>query len=405
MASLRLAHPTARLPRRLARGLVGGNARWAPQPSAELSAEGLERTVCAVGAALHLQRTVPSLFAHGLAVEALAVTPPTGTAHIGSSLASRLATQDTADGLRAKLGLYPSAKGLPPLRCLAPEAVHASDDFRYVFISGPPFWRAELATLSLRAGKDVVVAPPVTHAEWEALCELSAREGRHVVLYDEFAFSPAVAALREVVDDGTLGPAADLRFRLDLRPPLCCTDGHPTDDERAAPDSWWRSRARGGGALGAAGVQAVELLGRLGGAVSAVRADGDGVASEAAPEAVAFEVRFASGAAAEVSLDWRADAAGAAHSAVRVHGGGGDAILDLVTGRLDLHDGEQPGGVPIEAATARGFIDECHAVLVHELMSTQASGGDVREDSTQASYAASDAVYRSLDGGGAWEAT
>ena len=31
----RLAQPTARLPRRLARGLVGGNARWAPQPSAE----------------------------------------------------------------------------------------------------------------------------------------------------------------------------------------------------------------------------------------------------------------------------------------------------------------------------------------------------------------------------------
>ena len=214
------------------------------QPSAELSAEGLERTACAVGAALHLQRTVPPLFAHGLAVEALAVTPPTGTAHIGSSLASRLATQDTADGLRAKLGLYPSAKGLPPLRCLAPEAVHASDDFRYVFISGPPFWRAELATLSLRAGKDVVVAPPVTHAEWAALSALSALEGRHVVLYDEFAFSPAVAALREVVDDGTLGPAADLRFRLDLRPPLCCTDGHPTDDERAAPDTWWRSRAR-----------------------------------------------------------------------------------------------------------------------------------------------------------------
>ena len=136
-----------------------------------------------------------------------------------------------------------------------------------------------------------------------------------------------------------------------------------------------------------------------------MRADGDGVASEAAPEAVAFEVRFASGAAAEVSLDWRADAAGAAHSAVRVHGGGGHAILDLVTGRLDLHDGEQPGGVPIEAATARGFIDECHAVLVHELMSTQASGASIREDSTEASYAASDAVYRSLDGGGAWEAT
>ena len=69
MERLRLTQATAQLPRRLARGLVGGNTRWAPQPSAELSAEGLERTVCAVGAALHLQRTVPSLFAHGLAVD------------------------------------------------------------------------------------------------------------------------------------------------------------------------------------------------------------------------------------------------------------------------------------------------------------------------------------------------
>ena len=135
-----------------------------------------------------------------------------------------------------------------------------------------------------------------------------------------------------------------------------------------------------------------------------MRADGDGVASDAVPEAVEFEARFASGAAAEVSLDWRADA-GAAHSAVRVHGSDGHAILDLVTGRLDLHDGEQPGGVPVEAATARGFIDEAHALLANELMSTQASGVSIREDSTEASYAASDAVYRSLDSGGAWEAT
>ena len=52
MERLRLTQATAQLPRRLARGLVGGNTRWAPQPSAELSAEGLERTVCAVGAAL-----------------------------------------------------------------------------------------------------------------------------------------------------------------------------------------------------------------------------------------------------------------------------------------------------------------------------------------------------------------
>ena len=49
--------------------------------------------------------------------------------------------------------------------------------------------------------------------------------------------------------------------------------------------------------------------------------------------------------------------------------------------------------------------DEAHAMLANELMRTQASGATIREDSTEASYAASDAVYRSLDGGGAWEAT
>ena len=73
-------------------------------------------------------------------MEALAVTPATTHAAAGSVLAARLATQDTADALRAQLSLYPSAKGLSPLACLSPEAVHAADDFRYVFIAGAPFW-------------------------------------------------------------------------------------------------------------------------------------------------------------------------------------------------------------------------------------------------------------------------
>ena len=146
-----MAWPSAR-PLRLLYRTVGGTARWGgPSNVGEnLFSADLVRTACVVGPPGVLQRTVPSLFDHGLAVEALAVTPSTTHAAIGSSLQARLATQDTADGLRAKLSLYPSAKGLAPLTCMAPEAVHASEEFRYVFLSGPTFWRAELAALSLR---------------------------------------------------------------------------------------------------------------------------------------------------------------------------------------------------------------------------------------------------------------
>ena len=109
-----------------------------------------------------------------------------------------------------------------PISCLAPEAVHSSDDFQYTIISGPTWWRHELASLSLRSGKDVVVAPPRTAAEATELFELAAFEARDLVLYNDLRFVPAVSELREVLlgGKGLLGPSSELRMSLTLAPPL-----------------------------------------------------------------------------------------------------------------------------------------------------------------------------------------
>ena len=447
------------LSRRLATVSGTTSTRWGiskprsgpPQPAPPSVADELERSACVVGPAKHIKRTVPSLITHSLAVEALAVTPSTQHSAIGSSLKARLAAQDTADGLRAKLSLYPSAKGLAPLMCLAPEAVHASDEFRYVFISGPTFWRKELAALCLRGGKDVIVAPPRTYAEAKQLSELAQLEGRLAVVYNELRFSPAVASLREVllgsgsgsldeaavggashydmsIAGGALGPVSELRLSMQLSPPLCCSDGHPTEEERQAVGGWWHDKGRGGGALGAAGVQAFELLQHLTGArPEAVHATFEEQGSgAAAPEYVEVQVRMENGATAELILDWRATETTNTPS-IRVDGRDGRAELDLTSGRLELyhhpplvlhHPTCDFGGSPVmvlrEGADLGGadLLDEAHGALARSLMRAQEAqeGGDYAggeldhyltgsfaDPSVKRSYEAVKACYASVE--------
>ena len=176
----------------------------------------LVRTACVVGPARHVQRIVPSLFRHGMAPTALAVTPSTTKVAIGHSLKARLDAQDTADMLRAKLSLYPSAKGLSPLVGMAPEAVHASDEFKYVFIAGPPVWRRELASLSLRAGKYVVLAPPRTAEEASEISNVADMEHCAALSFDELRYAPQVQALRELMLGGSraLGPTESYPVRV-----------------------------------------------------------------------------------------------------------------------------------------------------------------------------------------------
>ena len=219
--------------------------------SAVALSEDLERTTCVVGQAPQISSTVPSLVRNGLAVEALSVTPSTGFI-AGSALKARLAAQDAADGLRAKLSLYPNSKGLMPISCLAPEAVHSSDDFQYTIISGPTWWRHELASLSLRSGKDVVVAPPRTAAEATELFELAAFEARNLVLYNDLRFVPAVSELREVLlgGKGLLGPSSELRMSLTLAPPLLLGRAPNRGGAQrtrwlvALTHAWWRCARR-----------------------------------------------------------------------------------------------------------------------------------------------------------------
>ncbi len=411
---------------------IGGELMKSARAMAGLGAEDLLRTCAVVGPAPYVRRVVPVLFKHGMAVEALSVTPFMNN-RAGGALAARLSAQDTGDGLRAQLGLYPSAKGCPPLVSMAPESVHSSDDFKYVLIAGPTWWRAELATNSLETGKYVVVAPPTTASEAAELASAGA------FLYNDLRCSPAVGTLREIVlgadpdasaaaaaeeggaaaaEGGALGPLDSLRVELHLSAPLCCTEGLPSEYESSAPDSWWRSRAMGGGALGVAGVQAFELLHFVTGCTArSVRASMElasardaGVAADHARVEAALE----GGASALMTLDWRGEHAlgdtPRTPPSLRVAGRDGAVTLDLSSGalelRLDGEDGRQSArelksGL-VRSGEGRDLIDDSHDALVAELMSVQAGDDDdgLCTDWSAAvyeSYRAVDACYRSWD--------
>lgn len=219
-------------------------AKQAPRTDLISLTSELVRTSCVIGPARHIKRTVPSLFRHGFAPTALSVTPSTNHSAIGSTLSARLHAQDAADSLRAKLSLYPSAKGMQPILSMAPESVHKSDEVRYVFIAGPTWWRKELGTTCLLGGKDVVVGPPCTAAEAAELGRISVDEQGCAILYDELRWAPSMSTLREVLEpvgaggEGVLGAASKLHYSLTLATPLCCSDGHPTAEERSALKGW-----------------------------------------------------------------------------------------------------------------------------------------------------------------------
>jgi len=397
---------------------------WRRALSTALNPE-LVRTACVLGPAPQVSRTVQSLYRNGLAPTALSVTPSTTQTALGSALKARLDAQDMADMLRAKLSLYPSAKGLAPLICIAPESVHVSEEFKYVFVSGPTFWRKELASLSLRGGKHVVVAPPRTAEEAAEIGALANSEQALAVLYDELRFAPQVGKLRDLILAGnSLGPADSLRVQLSLAPPLCCTDGHPTAEERRTRASWWHSRSRGGGALGAAGVQGFELLQHLMGAsVGSVRAtlaatedERDGAAEEResamdyAPEYCVAHARLTNGAFADLVLDWRGDGGAAPATALRVEGRDGHASLDLGNGRLVVQHRKFGGSLGDEQVLLSGdgdLADDAHGALAHVLMDRQANGtfGSEDWDSVRRSFQAVTACYQSWDAsrGAAWE--
>lgn len=87
------------------------------------------------------------------------------------------------------------------------QAVLDDSSIDAVVIATPAETHYELATLALRAGKDVFVEKPMTLRadETEELIGLAARLGRILMVGHLLEYHPAVARLQQLIDEGELG--------------------------------------------------------------------------------------------------------------------------------------------------------------------------------------------------------
>ena len=87
------------------------------------------------------------------------------------------------------------------------QAILSDRSIDAVVIATPAETHFELATLALRAGKDVFVEKPMTLKadEAEELIELSGRLGRILMVGHLLEFHPAITRLQQLVDEGLLG--------------------------------------------------------------------------------------------------------------------------------------------------------------------------------------------------------
>jgi predicted dehydrogenase len=83
-----------------------------------------------------------------------------------------------------------------------------SPDIDAIAVVTPVWTHFDLAKAALENGKHVFVEKPFTSnsAQAEQLIELAARKNLHVMVDHTFLFSGAVRKIRQLVDDGTLGP-------------------------------------------------------------------------------------------------------------------------------------------------------------------------------------------------------
>jgi predicted dehydrogenase len=134
--------------------------------------------------------------------------------------------------------------GAPAPRLATPdelEDVIAAQRVDRVIICARDDLHAELIVRSLDAGADVVVEKPLTidAASAARIEEAVARTGRQVVITFNYRYSPRNSALRQVIQDGTIGRVTSIDFSWML------DTNHGADYFRR----WHRDKANSGGLL------------------------------------------------------------------------------------------------------------------------------------------------------------
>jgi predicted dehydrogenase len=126
------------------------------------------------------------------------------------------------------------------------------DDIDLVCVTTPPDLHREMAEASLRAGKHVLCEKPLAldAGQGESMCRVAAAARRLACVDHQLRFAPNLVRLRQLLRDGYVGRPlhAELQLRIGSRL------------DRRRPHDWWSESRRGGGALGALGSHAIDLL-------------------------------------------------------------------------------------------------------------------------------------------------
>jgi predicted dehydrogenase len=135
-----------------------------------------------------------------------------------------------------------------------------------VSVTVPNYLHREVATAMAGAGKHLWIEKPVglTSDDARAVADAAACAGVQGTVGFNYRHAPAVAAARELIESGEIGPVTHARFRF--------LSDYAADPESAL--TWRFSRGRGGhGVLGDLASHAVDLARYLVGEISAVAAD------------------------------------------------------------------------------------------------------------------------------------
>jgi predicted dehydrogenase len=171
------------------------------------------------------------------------------------------------------------------------EAAIGASSVDAVLITTPPSDHLRLTVAALRAGKHVIVEKPAFLTSGDARCiaELADRMHRTVLVAENYAYKPLVAALRESVTSGRLG---EVRFvsiqalkRLDRR------------DWREDP------ALAGGGALFEGGIHWMHLMASLGLRVASVHGQRPGTL-QGLERSMLVTVQYEEGAIGTLAHSW-----------------------------------------------------------------------------------------------------
>lgn len=205
------------------------------------------------------------------------------------------------------------------------EAALLDDRVGAVVVVTPPSRHLEWTLAALEAGKHVIVEKPAFPklSDFDEVEEASRRNGRRVLVAENYAYKPIVDELRWLFEEEPLGRVLFLQVNAVKRQAV---DGWRAEPEHA-----------GGGALFEGGIHWISLLAHLGPGVTEVRAlragersttSGPGAPDDAVERSMQVLLRYEQGTVASLAHSWEVPSPLKGMRCSRVYATRGSAVFE-----------------------------------------------------------------------------